>query len=65
MIITCAEDSTITFWNLLNGRKLFTIANAHDKEEITQCVLDHSERILFTGAINGKIKVKLLIIKNI
>lgn len=57
MIITCAEDSTITFWNLLNGRKLFTVTNAHDKEEITQCALDDSDRVLFTGAIDGKIKV--------
>ena len=58
MIITCCEDSTITFWNLVNGRKIFTITNAHDKEEVTKCVLNNSGRILFTGAINGKIKVK-------
>ncbi|CAF1039524.1 unnamed protein product, partial [Brachionus calyciflorus] len=57
IIITCAEDSTITFWNLLNGAKLFTIPNAHDKEEITECTLDRLERNLFTGALSGTIKV--------
>lgn len=57
MIITCTEDSTITFWNLLNGKKLFTVPNAHENEEITVCALDRSERNFFTGASNGIIKV--------
>lgn len=43
------------FLNLLNGKK-FSIPNAHDKEEITYCILDQAQRTLFTGAKDGTIK---------
>ena len=44
--------------NLVSGRKVSTIQNAHDNQEITCCKLDSSQRRLFTAGTNGTIKVK-------
>lgn len=56
-VITCCDDSSITFWNLLKGSKFLKVANAHDKEEISACCLDNAEKTLYTAARDGSIKV--------
>ena len=56
-VITCCDDSSITFWNLLKGSKFLKVANAHEKEEISACCLDNAEKTLYTAARDGSIKV--------
>ena len=56
-VVTCTENSEIICWNLLTGKKLITIKNAHENEEITYSCTDKSQRRLFTAARDGTIKV--------
>lgn len=54
-VITCSYDSSITFWNLITGKKFISIQRAHGGFEITSMCLDEEQRTLFSGAINGTI----------
>ena len=57
IVITCTESSEIIFWNIVTNKKILSIKNAHENEEITFCCLDKSQRRLFTAARDGTIKV--------
>lgn len=57
IVITCTESSEIIFWNIVTNKKILSIKNAHEYEEITFCCLDKSQRRLFTAARDGTIKV--------
>lgn len=56
-VVTTADDSSVTMWDLMTGAKRMQINNAHGSEEITAVSLDGSKRRLVTGARNGSIKV--------
>lgn len=60
-VVTCTESSEIVCWNVITGKKVITIKNAHENEEITCCCTDKSQRRLFTAARDGTIKVKRLL----
>ncbi len=56
MLITASHDSSIIFWNIINGKKFLRIQNAHDTDEITAMCLDEEHRIVFSASINGSVK---------
>lgn len=63
IVVTCTETSDIVFWNINTGKKILSIKNAHENEEITFCCADKSQRRLFTAARNGTIKVRIWSLK--
>ncbi|CAF1133494.1 unnamed protein product, partial [Didymodactylos carnosus] len=56
-LITCADDSSLSAWDIESGRKVFFIADAHEGEEITCISIDKPCRRIGTGARNGIVKI--------
>ena len=46
IVVTCTESSDIVLWNVCNGKRILSVKNAHDNEEITFCCADKSQRRL-------------------
>ncbi|XP_039256207.2 cilia- and flagella-associated protein 337-like isoform X1 [Styela clava] len=55
-VVTAADDSTVTVWNVENGTRSLKFSNAHENEEITCLSFDKTYRRLFTGARDGSMK---------
>ena len=64
-LITCGDNSSLVAWEIESGRRVFSILDAHDGEEITCVAIDQSCRRIATAARNGIIKVRSTTGKNV
>lgn len=56
-VITGADDSAITVWDVETGKKKLVFINAHGHSEIRCMALNTNGNILYTCAKNSGIKV--------
>ncbi len=56
-VVSACQGGTMTMWMVDTGQKVKSIHDTHDGSELTTLSQDHSETRLFTGSVDGTVKV--------